>query len=151
MLRPISIDLDDLIFAMQTHDNIFEHHLDLKTGKVLTLESGHDDFEEEDGLSDDLDEKFDPDDPERYIYIEPCPSREVFRMMEDFIGDQKDEKIKRRLSEAILHKKPFRSFKDALTDFPEIRAAWFDFENRRMLSYAREWLKENDINLSESV
>jgi hypothetical protein len=83
------------------------------------------------------------DDPDeaRFKSIPPLESHEAFEIMEMFIQQVPDDAIREKLTNAITRRRPFRSFKDALYEFPELREAWFKFDNDARLQYAREWLE----------
>ncbi len=136
MPRNLKIDIDDLIFAMQNHDTWFDQYLDLKTGKIIA---------DDEESYEDPEEEFDKNDPDRYLSIEPYPSNEGFRMMEEFIEGVENLKARENLFKAISGARPFRNFRDALLEYPEIRDAWYKFEEERMKQYALEWLRDNDI------
>jgi predicted nucleotidyltransferase len=74
------------------------------------------------------------------IRIEPIPSREAYRDMEDFIGRLRDPRVRELLDRAIAGRGAFRRFKDALLDFPDLRQNWFAFHDARMERRAIEWL-----------
>ena len=67
--------------------------------------------------------------------------------MEDFIYSLPDNKEKSKLAEAINQSKPFRKFKNRLTELPEIRDKWFSFKENRMKEMAMEWLKDNEMEI----
>ncbi len=136
----LKIDLGDLIFAMQNRDSWYDQYLDLKDGEIRLAEDkeGGDAFIGEEEIE---------SNPGRFLPIETFPSNDGFRLMEEFIEGVENKKIQEKLIKAISGGKPFRNFKDALPEFPEIREAWFKFEEKRMKEYALEWLKDNDIEI----
>ena len=66
--------------------------------------------------------------------------------MERFAAAQPDERVCDHLLRALDRRRPFRSFKDALADFLEVREAWFTYENDHLLPAARSWLEMEDID-----
>jgi len=44
------------------------------------------------------------------------------------------------LSKALAGRHPFRTFKDALSCYPEVRQKWFEFHDDRLLRIAAQWL-----------
>jgi hypothetical protein len=135
----ITIDAEDLIMALQSNDFGFAHYLDSSTGEVVFL--GDEDVVEEDAQLRSLLE----DDPDRFVGIVPISSSESWQIMADFIEQLTPGVIAERLSDALRHRKPFRSFKDTLLNYPDLREDWFAFEFRRMLEIAREWLADVGI------
>ena len=78
--------------------------------------------------------------PGRYIRIEPIPSSEAYRIMEDFIGTVDKEWLKRSLWLALQGSKPFLSFKNALLGDIQEHECWFQFKNDHFRVYALDWL-----------
>jgi len=130
----LTIDAGELILAM--HSNVdFDAtwYLDKESGEVLL------DRDENGEVIEAM-----ADDP-RYLRIELIPSHEAFGVMEDFVDELDDELVAQKLSQALSGRKPFRAFKDALFDFPEVRVAWFAFEEEADLRRAREWCENHGI------
>jgi hypothetical protein len=140
----IRIDLDQLAVALSDHDS--EWVLDSQTGNILIaawltdpdvremeIEAGGEGFGD------------DPLEGDRFIPIEHIGSNAGFRRMERFALDQ-DDRVRERLLQALEQSRPFRRFKDALAAFPEVREAWFAYEDARLKECAREWLAENAID-----
>jgi hypothetical protein len=133
-MRPLSIDLDELAFALNS-DNT-EHYLDLQTGQVLMFA--------EEGIDPELDE-LRQDDPDRLLPIDPLGSHEGFALMERFLQEVIDPSAYHVLQQALAGRKPFRTFKHALGAYPELLQAWYDFESAQQREQALSWLTENDI------
>jgi len=160
-LTPLPVNLDELVEAMTWSDFMLEtyRYLDRETGDVLTIEAdefGEDglDEDEEDGegdLSEDEKEakaqmKLIDENPERFIAVDRIESHESFRIMEDFVDEVKSETVRRRLMRALTgRRKPFRAFKSALEEFPEVRQQWFAYQEEREFAMARDWLAANGI------
>lgn len=134
MERKLAIDAEYLILAMQSSfDMEASWYLDTESGAVLL------DHDENGELIEAMTE-----DP-RYIRIEQIFSYEAFDVMENFVEELGDKHVAQRLARALSGRKPFRAFKDALCDHPDVRAAWFEFEQQAGLHQAREWCEENGI------
>ena len=134
--------MEELIFAMQDHSYFLNHYLDTKTGDIIPLSEDSDCIEEEEDR-----DKIESDESNRFIYIEPIGSSESYRIMEDFIYQISNNEIKMKLSQAINRSKPFRRFKDQLSEYPDIEEKWFEYNDSRMKEYALEWLKNNGIKI----
>jgi|CXWL01.1.fsa_nt_gi hypothetical protein len=134
-LRPLAIDLDDLIVALTWRDEFLggSHWLDVETGEVVFV-GGEDDIG-------DLAE--DPRDNERFVRVDAIDSPEAFRIMEQFVEQLADTpvnmRLARQLAVALEQRKPFRRFKDALAEVPAQREAWFAFERTALELIARAW------------
>ncbi|MDP3845751.1 MAG: UPF0158 family protein [Pseudomonas sp.] len=133
-MRPLTIDLDELAFALNSHNT--EHYLDLQTGQVLMFA--------EEGIDPELDELL-QDDPDRLLLIDPLGSSEGFALMAQFLQDVTQPAAYQVLEQALAGRKPFRTFKHALGAYPDLLQAWYDFENTRQREQALTWLIENDI------
>lgn len=75
-----------------------------------------------------------------FVRIEPLPSSEGYRDMEEFIARVRDPRARDLLVRAIAGRGAFRRFKDTLLEFPELREAWFRFRDARVRRRAVEWL-----------
>ena len=137
---PLSIDAEELIFAMHGQDGEIRSFLDTQTGEVLTLIP--DDFrEEEDDTAERIEEE-----PDRFVEIEQVHSSEGYEIMERFVEQLPSGRARSDLERALSGRKPFRTFKDRLLEYPKLREEWFAFENAAYVELAREWLKEEEIN-----
>src|SRR5687768_3126102 len=67
---------------------------------------------------------------DRFAEIPQIESGDSFRVMRNFVGQLADGPGRRQLESAIAAPKPFRRFKDALFDYPDLRERWFAFEAR---------------------
>jgi len=116
-------------------------HLDLHTGQVRYLyvdTAMYDEHGEDDDFSI-TEEEIDAE-PGRYLYIEPPESHEKYGWMEYFADQLPQEDIRRKLFRALDKRHPFRRFRDALFEFPEVRQQWFDYEAKRLKVFMREWV-----------
>lgn len=147
----IRIDIDQLATALTDHD--FDWVLDLQTGHVLMEEWLRDpDLRAENGLDlpgedageDELDD-FDPLESDRFIAIEAIESHESFRWMERF-ADAQEDRVRERLLDALDRPRPFRRFRDALTELPAVREAWFRYEDEQLREEAKAWLRSLEID-----
>lgn len=141
----IRIDLDQLTLALSDHE--FQWVLDLETGEVVMEEWVRDpELRGEMGLEDaEEDELDDPLESGRFRWIDSIPSREGFRWMERFAAAQ-DDRVRERLLDALDRPRPFRRFRDALADFPEVRDAWHRHEEERLREEAKAWLRSEGID-----
>lgn len=89
-----------------------------------------------------------PDDLEdnpRYLPIAAIASHDAFQIMEDFVDGLGDSPEAEALHAALNGRKPFRRFKDALPDYPELRDCWFAFEEARLNRLAEAWCDEQRL------
>lgn len=134
---PLAIDLEELIWALNSRDPYGEgsHWLNLESGELLYRSEF--DAEEDDAE--------DPGDSDRWLPVEPIESSQVFEIMEDFAAQCRDASLAGMLQQALQQRKPFRRFRDTLAEYPEQREAWFAFEREAMEVIARRWCEEQGI------
>lgn len=71
-----------------------------------------------------------------------------YGIMEDFCFSMKDERIQNSLLRAIGSKGAFQRFKDQIINLG-IRDQWFSYRDERYKQIAKEWCRDNDIELIE--
>lgn len=147
-MKKLAIDLDELVFqATWNHAECAPLCvLDTHTGQLIIIE-GELCAALEDG-EDPID--WDPEeieqarevlrDPSRYESLPELESQESFGFMEDFVREKAQGKAREALIEALERGKPFRRFKNALTEFPSVREEWFAYEAKRQRAWMRRWL-----------
>ncbi|HMG73624.1 MAG TPA: UPF0158 family protein [Pyrinomonadaceae bacterium] len=136
----ISIDAEELIMALDHHGDESEWLLDLQTGEVL--------FVADEGLvgpDEDLAKQIERE-PDRYRAIDPIPSSDGWEIMAEFIEQLPAGEARAHLTRALQHNHPFRSFKNALLDYPKLREEWFAFHEKSFMQLAREWLDDESID-----
>ena len=70
-------------------------------------------------------------------------SRPGYRDMEAFVVWRIADQHRADIVEAALHRpRPFRRFKDALAEWPDLLDAWYAFSEERELGRARAWLAD---------
>lgn len=96
-----------------------------KTGEVVVVLSEEGlDATDADLWQEDLDKL--AADPENFLEIEPMPSNEAFRVMEDF-AETTPRALKARLLMALEKHSPFQHFKHEIDNSGEWRERWFAF------------------------
>lgn len=134
----IHIDWTALEAAFENHAPDVKIYLDRSTGEVVAVSS-----DEATAEAERL--KARPDD---HVRVEPVPSREQYRMMEQFIDTVTLEPLKEQLKDSIVGKGAFRRFKDAVGRYAEERKRWFAFRDVLLHKYILEWLKLQRIELT---
>lgn len=133
----IHIDWTALEAAFENHAPDVKSYLDRQTGEVITVGS-------DEGAPEALRVKARPED---HLRVEPVPSREQYRMMEQFIDTVTLEPLKEQLKDSIVGKGAFRRFKDAVGRYPEERKRWFAFRDVLLHRYILDWLKQQRVEL----
>ena len=135
MLDLGGVDLSSLCEALEDHSDETSWWLDPRTGEV-----------EPHGTSSFDDDELSVDPEERgLVWVDPVPSGEAYRDLEDFVARVRDPRAHDLLERAIAGRGAFRRFKDTLFDFPKLREAWFAFHDRRMECRAIDWLLHHGL------
>jgi uncharacterized protein UPF0158 len=163
-MKELPIDLDELIAeATWNGDEDFSPFtvLDTHTGELLfvprevwrEIEEQNDfdePLDEEQILAQRISQDYDTEDA-RYRTLPELDSDESFRFMQDFVYGHAEGAVRDSLSNALEKRKPFRSFKDALLHYPEVRDQWFAYEGDRHREWVLRWLDSLDICLPSNV
>ncbi len=141
----IPIVLDDLIYAIDDHCDFAHYYLDRETGEII--------FQSEREFEDELmDDEEAPDlgrqdcSGDRFIPIEPMESRQGYRIMEDFIAVLPEGPAAKDLFRALAMRKPFRSFKDTLHNYPDMEKQWNESQRDEIKAIAEEWLRFHAVD-----
>ena len=133
------IDLDMLETAMEDSDLSNRYFLNLVSGKVVFFSDDLGLSEEDERLSEEIDESDD------YVAVDRISSYEAYQWMVDFVDDMvapSDENAAEKLSIALEGKGAFRRFKDTLYRVDEKwQQAWYQWRDRQLKAAVEEWLK----------
>jgi hypothetical protein len=166
-MAKIRIDEGELLMAFDSGDGTDHWYLDRQTGEVIflgddfgfDLEDDEDEAEDEEDAEDEDDAEAGWEDEERalrraisrdeegrrYLPVPSLGSHEGFRIMERFAASQ-DGRVREALFDALDRRRPFRSFKDALMAFPDVRERWFAYHEERLREEALAWLESEGID-----
>lgn len=164
--RKLPVDLETIVEIASDHgpclDSCYERtgFVDLQTGEVhivyrdaLRCANGELEVEELDEWSVECLEVANQvlsDTERRFVEIEQWHSSDGYDLMAEFVEGVRDPHVRNRLEFALRGSKPFRRFKDALFEWPELRAAWFAFQGHEQRDQARRWLLNYDIEAVDS-
>ena len=133
------IELDMLEAAMEDSDLSNRYYLNLVTGKVVFFSDDLGITDEDERLSEEIDESDD------YIAVDRISSHEAYQWMVDFVNEMvapTDENAAEKLSIALEGKGAFRRFKDTLYRVDEKwQQAWYQFRDSQLKAAVEEWLK----------
>ncbi|MBB2493822.1 UPF0158 family protein [Aquipseudomonas ullengensis] len=133
-MRPLTIDLAELAFALNSED--LDHHLDLLSGKIILL------------LAEDADPELEAllrEEPERFVAIEPLPASAGLGLMQEFLQEVSHPQAYIALEQALAGRKAVRTFNHILMGYPPLLQAWQDFEAARLHELALDWLDEHEL------
>ena len=136
-VKTLPVNFGDLALALEDQGgDLHVYYFDTETGAVLNLSEDIDEAElheiREEGSG-------------RFLRIEPMNPREGYHIMADFVADLPSSRVREKLEWSLDGPKPFRRFKDTLSEDEAIRKQWFDFHNARMRELAIEWLADHQI------
>lgn len=149
MMRKINTTMDKLVIAFETDAREHTQYLNLETGGIAVISEMWDSFDEN-GNEIDPDETDRFEDKSKYVMIPGSDPREDFEAMEAFARTVKDPVLKQKLSQAITLHRPFRHFKNVLSDYPYEQKRWFSFQEKSTIHRIQTWLKENNLELEEN-
>ena len=133
------IELDMLEAAMEDSDLSNRYYLNLVTGKVVFFSDDLGLSEEDERLSEEIDESDD------YVAVDRISSHEAYQWMVDFVNEMvapSDENAAEKLSIALEGKGAFRRFKDTLYRVDEKwQQAWYQFRDKQLKAAVEEWIK----------
>jgi len=82
---------------------------------------------------------------DEYFELEPLPSHESFRIMEEFTNTlSQTSRLRDRLIDALENRRPFRNFKFVIDNSGEFRQHWFDFKAEWLQHWVREQIKNTE-------
>jgi hypothetical protein len=135
LLRPLTIDLEELAMVLEGDPVHGGGRIDLRTGEVWPQAAI--DYAIEVGEEDEY-----VDDPDRWLWVHCEGSRAGYSDMEWFIAELKEPEVADRLSIAISGHGAFRRFKDVLSRWPDLMERWHGFSEDRQRGRARSWLAD---------
>ncbi|UUY09116.1 UPF0158 family protein [Pseudomonas sp. J452] len=135
-MRPLTIDLDRLAAAFISADCDFR--LDLLSGRILDIPPVGADPQIEQLLE---------EEPERLLAVDSLTPGAMLALMAEFLPEVEQLGAYTALQAALDSRKPLRSFHNAISQFPSVRAAWQAFEAERLRELALDWLAENQLEL----
>jgi hypothetical protein len=138
-MAKLIIDGMELMLCLEDMGGQIDNYLDLDTGKTIMVADGEVNGEE----VDDVDEYLADFNVQR---IDPMDSHESFRVMDDFANSLPLGTPRSKLREALSGNKPFRRFKDALYQFPQLRDQWHHFEEMKQREYLTDLLTAFEID-----
>ena len=83
-----------------------------------------------------------------YLKFNLMASSEAFQVMESFVGQLPENKIKEKLEQAINQRKPFRQFRNLLDDYPDVLKSWYAFKTQSYMAYVGEIVERYNANES---
>ena len=133
----MKVKLRDIVEAMEMANESARSFLDLQTWEIETLFDDPLDDEEQEEISERLDEHGFVRLPEQYDIHE-------YHIMEEFVEQLQNPMIQERLADAINGRGAFQRFKRGIRQY-KAEQDWYDFRDAAFLEIAREWCEENNL------
>ena len=130
--------------AIESANEVYDQYLDTEEMKVIMLPNRFSAFAEYGEGDEELAERIEDDNDNRYL---PLPSQfeiDEYRIMEDYINDLDDHVLARELAGAIRGRGAFRRFKNTLIEEGDIQT-WYDYRDQYYWKLARTWCEEHDL------
>jgi len=137
LLRPLTVDLEELAMVLEGDPVHGGGRIDLRTGEVWPQSAFDYAIEIGEETADD------GDDPDRWLWVRCEGSHAAYRDIGWFISDLGNPQIADRLNNAVSGSGAFRRFKDALSRWPDLRERWHGFSDDRQRGRARSWLADH--------
>ena len=138
----MTLDIDRLIKALESwaKRDFDEYYLERSTGEVLSADML---------AKEDLSKlKLVEEDNVRFILIKALEPQDLGELMESFLNTLEKSKVKECLEEALLNAE-YTTFKNVVSEYPDIKEKWIVFHKSYMQDFAKFWLKKNGISISE--
>jgi len=139
----MKVNLNDVIDAIEFADMEIEYYYSIKTEEILICFDGMINGDKNPELEEDMEENF-----EDYIRLPNQYDVNEYNMMEEFIENLPEGKNQEKLADAIRGRGAFRRFKDMVYDLG-LEQKWFRYRDAEYSRIAREWCKENEIEIIE--
>lgn len=136
-MRQVPLQWTELETAFERNAPEIESYLDLRTGEVVTVAQDAANYQEMKSrvqLGGEL-----------YVRVDPAPSREQYRWMEQFVSRVTEPNLRERLLISIDGKGAFRRFKDVLLAYPQEREDWFTYRSNHLHWLLHKWLEKEQI------
>jgi hypothetical protein len=153
-MKPVK--LKDIVDELEIQMDEYNKYFNKETGEIITVSTEElsiaEESEEGDDFSDYPDWQRDSirdaldiiENWENYIELPDKWEIDEYRIMEEFCGSIKNDRISDALYSAIQGRGAFRRFKDAIHRYG-VEDDWYRFRKEALKNIAMEWCEENGI------
>jgi yecA family protein len=143
-MKRLPVDMGQLAAALEDHSRtLATYYFDSNSGEVVSLSE---DLRGEDKRWNIISNSVD-----RFIFIEPMASREGYAIMQKFVATLPSTPIQEKLNWSLEGAKPFRRFRDTLSEDPPTLERWLEFHKEAIRNIALKWLADHEIDPVEQV
>jgi hypothetical protein len=134
----LTIDFDEILTAFEWSTVDQHYFIDTEKNEIVFISD----------LADmDADEKLEEMECDRYIGLPPRIPKDDYMLMELFIYQIHPFELAEKFHKAIEGAKPFRRFKDLLSEYPKLEKKWFAFRDEHLKNECINWLVNKGIVL----
>ncbi|MCH4187796.1 MAG: UPF0158 family protein [Megasphaera sp.] len=130
----MSIDLDEVLRALEMNNPYLNFYLNKKTGKISVVSS----------LSEDADTKSMEQDTDTFIRLPATKDLDMLHMMQEFLPLMKDPAQRTTIAASLDAGHSLKQLEDELADM-DMRQHWYTFQNMKYRDFAMEWCKTNGL------
>jgi yecA family protein len=143
-MKTLPVDMNELAAALEDHSReLATYYFDSHSGEVVSLSE---ELRGEDKRWTIISTSVD-----RFIFIEAMDSREGYEIMQKFVATLPPTPIQEKLNWSLEGPKPFRRFRDTLSQDPATLARWFEFHKEAMRKVALGWLADHEIDPIDQI
>ncbi|MDO5291571.1 MAG: UPF0158 family protein [bacterium] len=139
----MKIRITDVIEALQSDASEFAYFYNTKTGEIIVYCDGMINGTKNPEVEKELECNY-----EKYIKLPGRHEFNEYRRMKEFIEILPDDKIKKRLFDAVQGRGAFQRFKDQIYGLG-IEQNWYQYREDEYERIAREWCEEKGFELVE--
>ena len=129
--------ISELAFAMSNHDIQDDQYLNLTQQNLSVIQ--REDYS--------WGKKW-PAEGDEVIFVDKTPSWEAFHQMEEFAESIADDRITRKLYNALDRRHPFTTFRNTAKRIGVIQQ-WYQWCDRWQNEKAEEWMRDNGVNFKD--
>ncbi|HXX24024.1 MAG TPA: UPF0158 family protein [Terriglobia bacterium] len=145
------VSLSDVIEAIESANNESASYLDPDTGEIVYVTDEMRRRVENDEIDDapqwmrdDLPKVREALESNRFLILPTKRDVHEWAIMDEFSREQKNDRVREELLDAIHGSDAFRTFKSTIRRLG-IEKAWYRFRDEAIKEIAREWLEENHL------
>lgn len=138
----MTIDLDEIIDAIQASDRDTTHYLNTRNGDIIIRSESFSD-QELNEIDDELDDNWE--------YILELPTQrdaDEFGMMRDYIWELPQSQAKDALKASIKGQGAFKRFRDVCKNYG-LLDEWLEYKDDQYVEFAKDWCQANEIGFDE--
>lgn len=131
----MSIDLDEILRALEMNNPYLNFYLNTQTGKILVVSD----------LNEDSKPKEMNTNPDLFVKLPAAADLDMLGLMKDFLNYMKDPKQRERIAASLQAGHSLKQLEDELSDM-DMRQNWYTFQSMKYRDLAMAWCDENGLS-----